>query len=577
MALTCVLSVLPAWFVAARARGPRSAHRLSATFVSGTLPRSGSDSSALRAGGAHVASHEVRRIADDFSLALGMRGAEPDISFRGNQRWVETLRSLAKRLGRVRRSALSESDVLTHAMLAHELRHQYAIVLSLDQSLDVVGSLTTTIYDLLGVRRTSPSDWHWLLSRLERTDRWVADYVALLRSGLNRVGATRSRLFVRSVLALVGDLADTRPGCNPLTQFERQLRASVTADGPRRFLLERLRSVLREVVIPAHQKLEVFLREHYLPRAMPDSRNTLYTRVVEKAFGVDAPRLLIETQRAVRSIHRRIRKTVLRAGRSGDLLHRTMANGLRRPNSLFLVPASELETHQFSSNWVVETAALEELGDASMVHLASAEGASVQHPLYGVRTDLIDRCLSRSGAEMHVRRDAYRASLGLYAETMAYGRQSDSSPRAQLGFLVRQAWAAAAAVIDLGLHLGVMSPAAAREYLARATFSAAEDAAPDVRCAKQHPGYLLTLYAGQRLAFDMRRAVSRWIGPRFDEAEFRNRLRHHWSRPDRGLDAGRVKSALLAWASTNAKRSNASPVGGTHDDTSFLLLGPCYE
>ncbi len=251
----------------------------------------------------------VNRVADEFFWALQDRLLDPQLSERGNAQWLAQLNWYDRRARRLKTSRLTEQGRITHELLldAIEFQRRHLLEGHLEEELNSMDSLMLSVWMWSQVTpRETVRDWRAIIKRLARCDRFVEEYIAMLRDGLAN---ERIRPFevVKSCIETLGKLGSTAKKRNPLLALIGELEETLARRKQLPELRRDLRDALYRVALPAHRRLSSFLRRTYLARAprRPGNRERyLHYLKIHLGSEYQPESLMLSAHREVERLHR---------------------------------------------------------------------------------------------------------------------------------------------------------------------------------------------------------------------------------------------------------------------------------
>ena len=529
----------------------------------------------------------VNRIADEFFWTLQDRSLDPRLSAHGNAVWLAQLDWFARRARRLKTSKLTRQGHITYELLldAIDIQRRHLVEGHVEEELNSVDSLMLSVWMWSQVTpRETVRDWRAIIKRLSRCDRFVEEYITMLRDGL-AAGRIRPVEVVQSCIETLGKLGSTAKDRNPLLALTAELEETLARRKQLPELRRQLRDALHRVALPAHRRLRSFLRRTYLPRAprRPGDRDR-YLHYLRIHLGSDyqPESLMIGAHREVERLHRQLERTVRRlapelTSLSSFMLalnrskHSRYADGeevmddaveevlIAREQARSMVPiphdaltvcpvpvtreaimeAAYIRTGPDTGEFQVNTGPLLDKNKRyEMATLATHEVYPGHHlqAMYAQRQTGLPafRCDSaflvyEEGWAMYT--EQWRDSKGWY------------TPYERIGYLLQAIRGAAMAVVDAGLNSGLMTQRRAREYLAKTIFGSPASMKARVERVLNWPGQGVTYHVGKREILRARNEVRRILGRHFDERAFHVKLLSLGAVPPKIL-----RREMAAWA-----------------------------
>ena len=420
--------------------------------------------------------------------------------------------------------------------------------------------------DLTGVcRRTfrTEADYRNYIAQMRQMRRYFAEQVGQMRAGLAR-GFTPPKVTLIGRDSSAASVAEARtaeetiwykPFVDMTASFSPALAAELRAEGA---------SVIREVVIPAHQDLLVFLRETYIPGArttlaaadLPDGRAYYQSKIAEFTTTDLTPdqihALGLSEGAAIRG---RMLEVIKQVGFSGDLA--AFLKSLRSdPRFYVSTPQALLDR----AAWICKTfdgKARDWFGrlprarftirpvpaDQAPFYTAGRGGPGVyllntydlpSRPLYALTALTLHESAPGHAFQMPLaeeqegqpefRRKGYISAYGegwaLYCERLGEEMGMYDTPYDRFGMLSYQAWRAARLVVDTGVHTMGWSRDRALDYLRENTALPEREIETEVDRYISWPAQALSYYLGMQAILAGRAKVEAALGPRFDIRAF---------------------------------------------------------
>ncbi len=420
--------------------------------------------------------------------------------------------------------------------------------------------------DLTGVcRRTfrTEADYRNYIAQMRQMRRYFAEQVGQMRAGLAR-GFTPPKVTLIGRDSSAASVAEARtaeetiwykPFTDMPASFSPALAAELRAEGA---------SVIREVVIPAHQDLLVFLRETYIPGArttlaaadLPDGRAYYQSKIAEfTTTGLTPDQIHAIGLSEGAAIRSRMLEVIKEVGFTGDLA--AFLKSLRSdPRFCVSTPQALLDR----AAWICKTfdgKARDWFGrlprarftirpvpaDQAPFYTAGRGGPGVyllntydlpSRPLYALTALTLHESAPGHAFQMPLaeeqegqpefRRKGYISAYGegwaLYCERLGEEMGMYETPYDRFGMLSYQAWRAARLVVDTGVHTMGWSRDRALDYLRQNTALPEREIETEVDRYISWPAQALSYYLGMQAILAGRAKAQTALGPRFDIRAF---------------------------------------------------------
>ncbi len=481
------------------------------------------------------------------------------------KRWTETMAAL-DRIDPAKLSPQARDDYTVYrgqidALLAEQRYREFEKPLNADTSfwMSVGGMARETYRDEPALRR--------YLSQLASLPRYYDQQIANMRAGLKR-GFTppkvtldgRDKGVAEIVAAGVGEESPfyapfkTLPATIPVAK-----QAALRAEAKR---------VIAAAVVPAHRKLQAFLRDEYIPNArvslaaydMPDGRAYYQSKVREfvtrdltpeqiHAIGLaEVAKIRARMQDVMREVKwQKDLPSFLNYLRTDpqfyaktpqELLNRAawIAKTFdgkagtyfgRLPRMRFAIKPVAPDIAPFYTSgrggpgiYLVNTYDLPSRGLYSLPALTlheSAPGHAFQMPFAMELTDL-----------PAYRRDEYISAFGegwaLYCEALGEDMGMYETPYETFGMLSYQMWRAARLVVDTGIHAKGWSREQAQAFLRDNTALSNHEITTEVDRYIAWPGQALSYYMGELAFLDAKAKAQKALGEKFDIRAFHDAM-----------------------------------------------------
>jgi uncharacterized protein (DUF885 family) len=529
----------------------------------------------------------ANRVADDFFWTLQDRLLDPQLSERGNAVWLAQLAWFARRARRLKTSRMTRQGRITHELLLDAIDTQQRHVLEghMEEELNSMDSLMLSVWMWSQVTpRETVRDWRAIIKRLSRCDRFVEEYVTMLRGGM-AAGHIRPFEVVQSCIETLGKLGSTSVNRNPLLALTAELEETLARRKQLPKLRRQLRDALHRVALPAHRRLRSFLRRTYLPRAprRPGDRGR-YLHYLRIHLGSDyqPESLMIGAHREVERLHRQLERTARRLDPGMTSLSSFMRALNRRKDSSYAsadevmddaveevliareqarsmvaVPLDELtvcpvpvtreaimeaayiKTGPTSGEFQVNTGPLLDKNKRYEMATLATHEVYPGHHLQGIY------------AQRQAGLPAFRCSAALLVYEEGWAMYTEQwrdargwyTPYERIGYLLQAIRGAAMAVVDAGLNSGLMTQRRAQEYLAKTIFGSPASMKARVERVLNWPGQGVTYHVGKREILRARNEARRILGRHFDERAFHVKILSLGSVPPKIL-----RREVAAWA-----------------------------
>ncbi|MEH3121970.1 MAG: DUF885 family protein [Sphingomonas phyllosphaerae] len=481
------------------------------------------------------------------------------------KRWTETMAAL-DRIDPAKLSPQARDDYTVYrgqisALLAEQQYREFEKPLNADTSfwMSVGGMARETYRDEPALRR--------YLSQLASLPRYYDQQIANMRAGLKR-GFTPPKVTLDGRDKGVAEIVAAGAGeDSPFFAPFKTLPATLPADKQAALRAEAKR-VIATALVPAHQKLQAFLRDEYIPNArvslaaydLPDGRAYYQSKIREfvtrdltpdqiHAIGLaEVAKIRARMQDVMREV--KWQKDLpafldyLRtdpqfyAKTPQDLLNRAawIAKTFdgkagtyfgRLPRMRFAIKPVAPDIAPFYTSgrggpgiYLVNTYDLPSRGLYSLPALTlheSAPGHAFQMPFAMELTDL-----------PAYRRDEYISAFGegwaLYCEALGEDMGMYETPYETFGMLSYQMWRAARLVVDTGVHAKGWTREQAQAYLRDNTALSNHEITTEVDRYIAWPGQALSYYMGELAFLDAKAKAQKALGEKFDIRAFHDAM-----------------------------------------------------
>ncbi len=526
-------------------------------------------------------------IADDYFWALQTRLLRPSYSARANRAWLDKVGGYQRRLAHIKKGNLDPQARITYRMLQDDLAEQREYIGGGWLARDINGTQSPmqTLAEVAGTNQRNINDWKWTIKTLKNSARLMDSYIELLESGLVE-GRPQSREAVRSAIRSLDVLVSGDRKANPFLAMDGLISEALKGRPQLEPLRAELRQVVKDSVIPSHERLRTFLRRTYLPRSGKlGADRAAYLHYMDKHLGPDHPspeQLNAWGRKEVLRLKKELRETARQIDPKMESLQSFMKALNDKPGNAYadaadLIASSEKEITRARelarkqvpvprSKMNVRPVARYQEATVAAQYFSNAPGEGtmevntgkllagqrrnelatlVTHEVYG------GHHLAAMYAEKAGDGSTYRASAAntefdegwaLYMEAQR-DAQGAFTPEERVGYLVNHLWRAARLVVDTGLHTGTMSPDQAREYFQMSTFLDRKAAAAEIQRYIDWPGQALAYYSGKQKILQIRTECQGILGADFDLRGFHAKMLSLGSVP-----MSEVKTAMIQWA-----------------------------
>jgi uncharacterized protein (DUF885 family) len=529
----------------------------------------------------------LANIADDYYWALQTRLLRPSYSGRANRAWLAKVRGFERRLAHIKKANLEPQARITFRMLEADLADQREYVNGGWLARDINGTQSPmqTLAEVAGTNQRNINDWKWTIKTLKNSARLMDSYIAILESGLVS-GRPQSREAIRSAVRSLDVLVSNDKKANPFLAMDGLMSEALKGRPQLEPLRAELRAVVKDTVIPAHERMRTFLRRTYLPRSGKLGADRAgYLHYMDKHLGPDHPspeELNAWGRKEVLRLKKELRETAKQIDPGMKDLQSFMKALNDKPGNAYADPADliassekeiarsrELARKQVPvprSKVIVRPVAKYQEATVAAQYFSNAPGEGtmevnvgklfagqrrnelatlVTHEVYG------GHHLAAMYAEKAGDGSTYRAAAAntefdegwaLYMEAQR-DAQGAFTPEERVGYLVNHLWRAARLVVDTGMHTGTMKPDEAREYFQMSTFLDRKAAAAEIQRYIDWPGQALAYYSGKRKILQIRKECQGILGADFDLRGFHAKMLSLGSVP-----MSEVKTAMVQWA-----------------------------
>ncbi len=407
------------------------------------------------------------------------------------------------------------------------------------------------------------ADYRNYIAQMRQMRRYFTEQVGQMRAGLAR-GFTPPKVTLTGRDGSAASVADAasaeetiwyKPFADMPASFSPGLAAALRAEGA---------SVIRDVVIPAHRDLLVFVRDTYIPGAratlaaadLPDGRAYYQSKVTEFTTTDLTPDQIHAIGLSEGAIIRGRMVAVIReVGFAGDLP--AFLKSLRTDSRFYVTTPQDLLDR---AAWIAKTfdgKARDWFGrlprarftirpvpaDQAPFYTAGRGGPGVyllntydlpSRPLYALTALTLHESAPGHAFQMPLadeaegqpefRRKGYISAYGegwaLYCERLGEEMGMYETPYDRFGMLSYQAWRAARLVVDTGIHTMGWSRERSLAYFRDNTALPEREIQTEVDRYISWPAQALSYYLGMQAIFAGRTKAEAALGPRFDIRAF---------------------------------------------------------
>lgn len=403
------------------------------------------------------------------------------------------------------------------------------------------------------------------LSRLRDVPRYFDEQIANMRAGLARgFSVPRTSVVGRDkTIEPYVKADDTNPLFAPFTQMPTTIPAA-----DQEAMRSEAATVIRDVVVPAYERLLAFIRNEYLPKtrttlaatAMPDGE-AYYQAMIEKftTLKLTAKEIHEIGLKEVARIQAEMEATKERAGFKGTMAE--FFHFLRTDPQFYAKTPRELLSY---SAYVAKKADYK-LGETigflprrrhgilpvpealAPIYTGGRGGLEAclmntynlpARPLYTLPALTLHECtpghsfqaaLALEGPERPPFRrgtsfSAYGEGWGLYTEWLGTVMGIYETPYEDFGRLTYEMWRAARLVIDTGIHAFGWTKEQAMDYLRTRAALSEHEITTEVERYIAWPGQALAYKLGEMQICRHRREAEEKLGPKFDQREFHDAI-----------------------------------------------------
>ena len=498
----------------------------------------------------------------------------PELSPEAFARRAEWNRRLLAELRDLASAALPEAAAVDRALFERQLRDAIADaefrreLMPIDDFGGV--QLAHQVADYMPFAQTGHFE-AWI-ARLDRLGAYIDQHIATMRSGI-AAGVVPPRRRLQAVPAQIRAQLVERVEDSPYYAPFRRMPAGIDPDTAQA-LRERAADAIRASVLPAYQRLLVFVEQEYLPacrdstalRDLPDglaryrdlvARHTTTTLTPEQIHAIgqaEVSRLGAELQRAASAVSPGLSPRALAARlRAGGLdapaLRRAYESAAKRidgalPRLFGRLPRAPYAVQPVPAaiaDWSADAYYRAAAGDGEIGTLYVNLSDAPRRPAYTVEALTAHEAVpghhlqlalaaERRGLPAFRRHGGYSAFVegwAQYAESLGAELGLYQDPSARFGAIERDLWQSARVVADTGIHLRGWSPAQAAEYLRQHTTATEPDIAAEIERIIARPGQALAGKIGERTLRGLRQRAEQTLGAGFDPRQFHDAVLEH--------------------------------------------------
>ncbi len=524
---------------------------------------------------AHELAHDPIRAGEQGDLEAA--GRWPDASPARLAAKLQQEQALFDRLQSISPRKLDDSEVISHALMAHLLHSRLALAEFEPRRVGFTNDYGFFSLPYAMARRTRPgtlAEAEAWLQRLEGIPAFLAEQTEWLQRGLDS-GFVQPALVAERVVeqlqALLAEELDDHPLLLPLTALPRSTDAGalerITAD---------MRSVIEQQVIPAYGALLAFFQDDYLgkPRhsvgisevpggrayyralvryhtsmdLTPEAihargqaevqriRAEMETVIGETGFTGSFAEFLHYLRHDPRFYAQSERELLMQAAwiakRADDAMPRFFRQLPRLPYGVRPVPASMAPNYTTGRYWpgnldagvaggyLVNTYRLDQRPLYELPALTVHEGVPGHHHQIALAQELTDLPDFRRNNNI----TAFAEGWALYTEYLAIEMGIYETPYEHFGRLTYEMWRACRLVVDTGLHYFGWSQAEAEACLLENSALSEHNVRTEVERYISWPGQALAYKTGELLIRELRQQAERTLGAHFDLRDFHDHL-----------------------------------------------------
>jgi uncharacterized protein (DUF885 family) len=526
----------------------------------------------------------------------------PDVSGRGRRAEKKRALELRKRLAKIDRAKLSESerasadilDLSLHEVL-EEQRHKF-YQWSVDQ---LMGPQVSYLEQVNWFPLRTEKDARDYVKRLDDFPRFMRGYLDNLREGMEE-GRVAPRVAVERVVGQLRGIAATPPETSPLAGAIARLERAKIAPKRREALGREILRAVRQSVQPAFASFRSLLEKEYRPReevglgALPGGREAYQYRCrIRTTTDLSVEEIHRIGQEELRGIRSEMEAIARRLGHAGDVpsfIAKISADPANQPKSREEVVAIFRAVFERANaalpEWfgilpkrACEIKPIEDFRekDAPAAYYYPADEKGTRSGVYYANTYRPESRLKFNAAALTVHEavpghhlqvaiaqeqkglppyrrhgmfTAYVEGWALYTERLAEEMGLYASDLERFGMLTYQALRACRLVVDTGMHaLGWSRDraiAAMKEHVAEGE----NEIVNEIDRYIIWPGQALAYKIGQREIMRLREEAKRELGGRFDIREFHDVVLRNGAVPLTTLGA-----IVRAWTEAARRRA----------------------
>ena len=491
---------------------------------------------------------------------------------------LDYYRGIAKALAAIDPSAMSAPERVNYAIFKDQVESAIGNI-ELKSYLMPMTSDSSFYADLAFLPRSHPfataEDYRNYIKRLDAIPAYFDEHVVLLKEGLKR-GITLPKIVLEGRDAAIRTHAEPKSAEDSVYYGPfKQMPAGIPPDEAAKLRAEGLEAV-RKSVIPAYQRLLVFMRDTYIPKArttlaaeaLPDGK-AFYRRQIKDYVTLDLEPAAIHEQglREVARIHAEMERVMHEAKFDGDFA--AFLKFLRTDPQFYAKDAEEL---LMRAAWVAKRVdgqlpkffgklprlpfGIEPVPEAIAPYYTGGRYSppaygSTEPGFYWVNTyDLKSRPLyvlpaltlhesvpghhlqgalaNEQGEQPPFRRFSYISAFGegwaLYTEHLGDEMGIYRTPYEQFGRLTYEMWRACRLVVDTGIHSKDWTRAQALAFLRDNTALAEHEIETETDRYISWPGQALSYKLGELKIRELRARAEQALGPKFDLRAFHDAI-----------------------------------------------------
>ncbi len=529
------------------------------------------------------------RLREDPLLATGIGRHDfdhllPQVEVEDLRRQVETWRGFLEELGRIDRERLSEADRINADIFRSQLESftrdfeagAHQIPLTVDDGFHIGFARLPAMMRFEGV-----ADYENYLARLAAFPEYVAQHVALMRSGLER-GMTLPKIVLEGYEVTIESHVVEDPKESVFYRPFEDFDVGVPESGRQRLREAGEKAILTSVV-PGYRSFLEFMLEEYVPGArttlgaseLPDGDAYYAQRIrhfttldlsageVHRLGLSEVARIRAEMQEIIEAVgfegdfaafldflrtdprfyattpEQLLKEAAYLAKRMDSRLPALFKTLPRQPYGVEPVP-DHLAPKYTGGRYVgapvdgtrpglywVNTYALENRPLYVLPALTLHEAVPGHHLQIALSQELEDLPDFRRYSYL----SAFGEGWGLYSEWLGVEAGIYDDPYADFGRLTYEMWRACRLVVDTGLHAMGWSRQQAMDYMAAHTALSLHEVRTETDRYISWPGQALAYKIGELKIKELRREAEEALGERFDVREFHDAVLANGSVP----------------------------------------------